>query len=120
MSEIPICPEGSNVLVEVEEVKDRTDGGIWVPEIAKDNSRQICTVGMLVGIGPATSLAYRKGGEAVEVKQGDLPIKVAFARYGGSPINIGGRHNMRRYRLMTEADIVAFLFDDNIDMPREV
>jgi co-chaperonin GroES (HSP10) len=116
----PICPEGSNVLVEIEELKEQTEGGIWIPEIASDNYRQLCTTGNLIALGPATSLAYMRGGDRVEVTPEMLPLKVSFARYGGTPMHIGPRRGGRQFRLLTERDVTAFLFDENIEIPREV
>ena len=119
MSE-PICPEGSNVLVEIDELEEQTEGGIWIPEMVNDNYRQLCTVGNLVALGPGTSLAYMRDGERVEVKHGMLPLKVSFARYGGTPMHIGRGRGGKKYRLLTERDVTAFLFDENIEIPREV
>ena len=115
----PICPEGSNVLVEVDAIEDVTPGGIVVPDIAKENNRQLCTTGTLVGMGPATTLAFHRGGENVEVTREMLPLRVLYSRYGGTPVRTGNRQETQNFRLLTEQDITAFLFDD-IVTPREV
>ena len=115
-----VCPEGANVLVKVDSLAETTEGGIIVPEIAQQNMQSLCTTGTLVGMGPATTLAYYKDGAEIGVKREDLPLKVLYVRYSGTPVKTGDRRNQVAYRLLTERDITAFLFDDNIITPQGV
>jgi len=120
MAEEPICPEGSNVLVEIKDLGEVSDGGIIIPTEARDNYRQMNTIGYLVGMGPATTLAYHRGGESIEVKREMLPLKVSFPQYAGTPMRIRRGRETTNYRLVTEQDITSFLFDDEVELPREV
>lgn len=119
MKNEPVCPKGSNVVVKPDVLGETTEGGLIIPDVARDNERMVCTTGDLVAMGPATDLSFYRNGEITQVKQDMLPCRVLFVRYGGTSLTVGGRRNGTNYRVMTEDDIIAFLFED-VDAARGV
>jgi len=77
-----LIPVGSRVLIEPIAEKDVTEGGILIPEIAKEKPQR----GIVVAVGDGD---YNVNGTRipVDVKRGDI---VLFAKYGGTEIKIDG------------------------------
>lgn len=90
-------PLHDRILVSRIEVEEKTAGGIFIPDVAKEKPQE----GKVVAVGPG-----RRDDEGnyitPDVKVGD---KVLFYRYGANEIKIGGRV----YVIMKEADIIAVL-----------
>ena len=89
-------PLGDRVLVEiVEDGEQKTAGGLFVPDTAKEKSQRGKVVA--VGVGKMLDNGTRV---PVEVSVGDT---VYFAKYGGTEVTLEGS----TYQLFNERDILA-------------
>jgi chaperonin GroES len=90
-----IQPLDDRVVVEVLEKEERTSGGIFLPETAKEKPQQ----GKVISVGPGKML---DSGERapVRVKKGNIVI---FAKYSGTEVEVGGKE----YLIMRESDLLA-------------
>ncbi|PYE55356.1 co-chaperone GroES [Deinococcus yavapaiensis] len=91
-------PLGDRVLVEiVEEAEQKTAGGLYVPDTAKEKSQR----GRVVAVG--TGKMLDNGTRVpVEVNVGDI---VYFAKYGGNEVQLEGNN----YSILSERDILGVL-----------
>jgi chaperonin GroES len=91
-------PLGDRVVIEViEEAEQKTAGGLYVPDTAKEKSQR----GKVIAVGSGKTLD--NGSKvAVEVKEGDT---VYFAKYGGTEVSLEGRN----YTILSERDILAVI-----------
>ncbi len=94
-----IKPLNDRVVVEPLEEGEKTVGGIFLPETAKEKPQQ----GKIVATGPGKVL---ESGErsAMNVKKGDT---VLFAKYSGTEVEVGGKDLL----VMRESDLLAVLED---------
>lgn len=83
-------PLSDRVVIEPLEAKDRTEGGILLPDSAQEKPHR----GKVLAVGPGTE----KG--PVAVKAGD---EVLYGNYAGHQV----QHEGRDFLIMTEADILA-------------
>jgi chaperonin GroES len=90
-----VKPLGDRVFVKVSEAEEKTAGGIYLPDNAKEKP-QIGEV-VTVGDGKVNDQGVRT---AVEVKVGD---KVLYSKYAGTDIKLGSDD----YVLLSEKDILA-------------
>ncbi|AFZ47744.1 Chaperonin Cpn10 [Cyanobacterium stanieri PCC 7202] len=90
-----VKPLGDRVFVKVSEAEEKTAGGIYLPDNAKEKP-QIGEV-VTVGDGKVNDQGVRT---AVEVKVGD---KVLYSKYAGTDIKLGNDD----YVLLSEKDILA-------------
>lgn len=91
-------PLGDRVLVEiVEEAEQKTAGGLYVPDSAKEKSQRGKVVA--VGAGKMTDDGKRI---AMDIKEGDT---VYFAKYGGTEVTLEGKN----YSLLSERDVLAIV-----------
>lgn len=96
-TKINLQPLGDKIVVEREVSLDRTEGGIYLPDSAKDKP----TRGTVVSIGDGKLLDDGSRGE-MQVKVGD---RVLFTSYAGENIEIGDAE----YVLMGESEVLAVL-----------
>jgi chaperonin GroES len=89
---VNIKPLHDRVVVEPEEAEEKTQGGIIIPDTAKEKPQR----GQVVAVGEG------KKDEPMSVKQGD---KVLYGKYAGTEINIDGTN----YLIMRESDIYAII-----------
>ena len=91
-------PLGDRVLVEIiEETEQKTAGGLFVPDTAKEKSQR----GKVIAVGSGKTLD--SGTKVpVEVKEGDT---VYFAKYGGTEVTLDNKN----YSLLSERDILAIV-----------
>jgi chaperonin GroES len=89
-----IRPLHERVIIKEQEIADRTEGGIWIPE----ESKEVPTEGTVVSVGNLVN----KEGE--DIKPGDT---IMYMKYGGLPINIMGE----KYRMLMKNDIIAVIED---------
>ncbi len=91
-------PLGDRVVIEIiEEGEQKTAGGLFVPDTAKEKSQR----GKVIAVGSGKTLD--SGSKvAVEVKVGDT---VFFAKYGGTEVSDGGI----TYTILSERDILAVI-----------
>jgi chaperonin GroES len=88
-------PLGDRVLIKIGEKEEKTSGGIFLPDTAREKSQ----VGEVAAVGSGTR--NDKGEHiAPEVAVGD---KVMYSKYAGTEIKLGGVD----YLLLAERDILA-------------
>ncbi|EGB16421.1 Chaperonin Cpn10 [Pseudodesulfovibrio mercurii] len=90
-------PLNDRVLVKRLETEEKTAGGIYIPDSAKEKPMK----GEVVAVGPGK---LDEDGKRVKptVKTGDI---VLFAKYAGSEISIDGEEHL----VMREDDILAIV-----------
>ena len=94
---INLKPLGSRLVVEPIEQEDVTNGGIYLPETAKEKPQK----GMVLSLGPGDR---DEDGKRIpmDVKKGDT---VLFNKYSGTEIKIDGK----KLLIMKESDILAII-----------
>jgi chaperonin GroES len=98
MAKSALKPLGDRIVIEVvEEAEQKTKGGLFVPDTAKEKSQR----GKVVAVGAGRTLDSGTK-VAVEVKIGDV---VYFAKYGGTEVNVDGVD----YTILSERDILAVI-----------
>ena len=91
-----IRPLGDRVLVEPQEEKEQTVGGIIIPDSAKEKPMQ----GKVIAVGKKTD---KDGKEvAFDVKPGDT---VLLPKYGGTEVKLDGK----KLQLVREEDLLGVL-----------
>ena len=96
-AKLKLQPLGDRLVVKREESLDRTEGGIYLPDSAKDKP----TRGTIVAVGDGKLLENGTRGK-LQVKVGD---KVLFTSYSGENIEVGDEE----YVLMNESEVLAVL-----------
>lgn len=92
-----VKPLGDRILIKVKEAEERTAGGIFLPDTAKEKPQ----VGEVVQVGPgkrSESGTY----ETIDVNVGD---NVLYSKYAGTDVKLGGED----YVLLREQDILAIV-----------
>ena len=87
-----IKPLADRVLVEPAAAEEKTAGGIYIPDTAKEKPQK----GTVVAVGPG------KKDEPTTVKAGDT---VLYGKYSGTELQVEGRD----YLMMRESDILAIV-----------
>ena len=90
-------PLGDRVLLKIVETEEKTEGGIFLPDTAKEKPQK----GEVVAVGTGKVLADGKK-VPIEVKVGD---KVIFSRYAGDEVKDGEE----KYLLVNERDILGVI-----------
>jgi len=90
MQKTNVKPLGENVLIETQEMKNKTATGIYLPE---SNEKETPKEGRVVAIGDA---------KEIEVKKGQTVI---FRQYSGTDVKINGK----KYILIKNEDILAIV-----------
>lgn len=90
-------PLKDNVVVKMVEAAEKTKGGLFLPDTAKEKPQE----GKVISVGAGLKL---KSGELVKpsVKKGD---KILFSKYAVTEIKIEGED----YLIVSEKDILAIL-----------
>ena len=94
-TKVTLQPLGDKVVVEREETADKTAGGIYIPDAAKDKPSR----GTIIAVGTGKLLDDGSRGE-MQVKKGD---RVLFTSYAPETIKIDDDE----FLLMSESDILA-------------
>lgn len=89
---VKLKPLADRVLVEPANAEEKTAGGIYIPDTAKEKPQK----GKVVAVGPG------KKDEPTTVKEGDA---VLYGKYSGTEITVDGKE----YLIMRESDIFAIL-----------
>lgn len=94
---ITLKPLGSRVVIEPIEEEDKTAGGIFLPENAKEKPQR----GTVLAIGPGDR---DESGKRIplDVTTGD---QVLFAKYAGSEIKLDGK----KLLIMRESDLLGII-----------
>ena len=91
-----IKPLRDGVLIKRVEDEQKTQGGIIIPDTAKEKPAE----GIIVAVGSGTPGDDDSKKIPMEVKEGD---RVLFSKYAGTEIKIDGEEHL----LMKEEDIIA-------------
>ena len=92
-----IKPLGDRVIIKAMEPEEKKQGGIIIPDTAKEKPQE----GEVVAVGPGkVNDAGNK--VAMEVKKGD---KVLYGKYSGTDVVVDGND----YLIMRESDILAII-----------
>ncbi|HHT9135757.1 MAG: co-chaperone GroES [Planctomycetota bacterium] len=90
-----IRPLDDRVVIEPMEAEEKTQGGIVLPDTAKEKPMK----GKIIAVGDGKMLESGKRAELL-VKKGD---KVLYGKYAGTEITVDGKE----YLVMRESDILA-------------
>ena len=102
-----VKPVGYKVLIRVDEVEDRSAGGLFLPQASIERDAQGFIKGTLVD---ASEAAFT--GEAWPTKKPVFGCRVIFNKYSGSIIeHMTGKRTKDLYRLCDDGDIGAILED---------
>jgi chaperonin GroES len=96
-SKVTLQPIGDKVVVERDASEERTAGGIYIPDAAKDKP----TRGTIIAVGTGRVLDDGKRAP-MQVKKGD---RILFTSYAPETITIGDDE----FLLMSESDILAVI-----------
>jgi chaperonin GroES len=88
-------PLDDRVVVQPLEQQQKTSGGIFLPETAKEKPQQ----GKVIAVGPGKMLDTGQRA-AMNVKKGDV---VLFAKYSGAEVEVDGKELL----IMRESDLLA-------------
>jgi chaperonin GroES len=94
---ISFKPLGDRVVVEVVKREEKTSGGIYLPDSAKEKPME----GKVVAVGKGARDAQGNL-IAMELKAGD---KIVFGKWAGSEVKIEGKE----YLIMKESDVMGVL-----------
>lgn len=104
-----IVPMQFKVVVEVEKSPERTNGGIYVPEQARDRKQFEVTRGVIVAAGPAAFSDHDQYPADSRVPQvGDA---IWFDKHAGTQMK-RGRDYLVTYRVIEDTDIVGICVDE--------
>lgn len=92
-----VQPLGDRILIKPLKAQDKTDGGIILPDTAKEKPQE----GKVVAVGKGKVLESGKT-EPLEVKAGD---KVLYGKYSGTEIKVDGDDHL----IVREEDILAII-----------
>lgn len=87
-----IKPLSDRVLIEPNPAEEKTAGGLFIPDTAKEKP----LAGKVVAVGPGTSEVK------MEVKAGDT---VLYGKYSGTEVSVDGKD----YLIMRQNDILAII-----------
>lgn len=92
-----IKPLSDRLVVEALEANEKTSGGIYLPDTAKEKPQ----IGKVVAAGPGR---ISENGQKIdmEVKAGDT---ILYGKYSGTDVTIDGKE----YLIMRESDILAII-----------
>jgi chaperonin GroES len=96
-TKVTLQPLGDKVVVERDEMEEKTAGGIYIPDAAKDKPSR----GKIIAVGTGKLLDDGTRGQ-MQVKKGD---RVLFTSYAPETIKIDDDE----YLLMSESDILAVI-----------
>ncbi len=94
---INLKPLADRVVVKPLEAEEKTAGGLFIPDTAKEKPQQ----GEVIAVGPGKTADDGKS-IAMEVKVGD---RILYGKYSGTEVRIDGTD----YLIMRESDIFAIL-----------
>jgi chaperonin GroES len=96
-TKVKLVPLGDRIVVQREESKEKTSGGIFLPDSAKDRP----TRGKIISVGDGRVLDNGSR-STLQLKAGD---HVLFTSYAGENIEVDGEE----YLLMSENEVLAVI-----------
>ena len=97
--ELQIRPLDDRVVVEPLEEDEKTAGGIFLPDTAKEKPQK----GKIIAVGPGKLLDSGERSQ-MSVSVGDV---VLFGKFGGNEVEVAGRE----LKIMRESDLLALIED---------
>ena len=97
-TEVKIKPLGDKLVVKVIEEAETTQGGIFIPDSAREKPQK----GEVLAVGPGKMLDSGKR-EEIEVKVGDI---VLFTKYRGNDIKVSAE---QEYKILSVRDILGII-----------
>jgi chaperonin GroES len=94
---VKIRPLNDRIVVERLEAEDKTEGGIYLPDAAKEKPK----TGKVVAVGQGKLLDTGERSKPA-LKKGD---KIIFESYAGSEVKVDGKE----YLIMREDDVLAII-----------
>lgn len=97
-------PLGDRIVVKPLEREEKTEGGIYLPDTAKEAPQR----GEVIAVGPGRVVESGPGaGKTIppEVKVGE---KVLFSKYGGTEVKI----DREEYKILSMSDILAVIEEE--------
>ncbi|MDY3918412.1 MAG: co-chaperone GroES [Candidatus Limivivens sp.] len=89
-------PLGDNVVLQYQDVEEKTESGIILPDSAKKKPQEA----VVIAVGPGK---WKDGQQTVmQVKEGD---KVVLSEYGGTEVKIGEEE----FKIVSQDDILAIV-----------
>jgi chaperonin GroES len=99
---VNLRPLGDRLVVEHVEQADKSAGGVFLPDTAKEKPQE----GKVLAVGSGRTLD--NGTKlAMDVKAGD---KIIFSKYSGSEVKIDGKE----YLIVSEKDVLAVFTDAKV------
>lgn len=92
-----IKPLADKIVVEVIEDNEKSQGGIFIPDSAKEKPQK----GSVIAVGSGKTLENGQK-EPMEVKVGD---KVLYAKYSGTDVKMDGKE----YKILSVRDVLAII-----------
>jgi len=99
---VNLKPLGDRVVVEHVEQADKSAGGVFLPDTAKEKPQE----GRVLAVGTGRTLDSGTK-VAMDVKVGD---KIIYSKYSGSEIKIEGKE----YLIISEKDVLAVFTDERV------
>ncbi len=90
-------PLDNRVVIEQVEAEEKTQGGIFLPETAKEKPQ----IGVVIAVGPGNLLDDGKRA-AMSVAKGD---KVIYGKYMGNDVEVDGK----KYVILRESDLLGIV-----------
>ena len=90
-------PLDNRVVIEQVEAEEKTSGGIYLPDTAKEKPQ----IGKVVAVGPGALLDDGKRA-AMSVKKGD---QVIYGKYVGNDVEVEGK----KYVILRESDLLGIV-----------
>jgi chaperonin GroES len=90
-------PLDNRVVIEQVEAEEKTKGGIFLPETAKEKPQ----IGVVIAVGPGNLLDDGKRAE-MSVSKGD---KVIYGKYMGNDVEVDGK----KYVILRESDLLGIV-----------
>ena len=97
-----IKPTGTRLLVKRDDAKDKTKGGIVIPDKSKDKPR----LGTVIEVGPGKELDNGKFVKP-QVKAGD---RILFSEYAGTEVKL----NNVSHLIIDDGDVLAEIVGDGL------
>jgi chaperonin GroES len=99
---VNLKPLGDRVVVEHVEQAEKTAGGVFLPDTAKEKPQE----GRVLAVGTGRTLD--NGTKlAMDVKPGD---KIIYSKYSGSEVKLDGKE----YLIISEKDVLAIVTDERV------
>ncbi|MGP6159070.1 MAG: co-chaperone GroES [Vulcanimicrobiaceae bacterium] len=99
---VNLRPLGDRLVVEHVEQSDKTSGGVFLPDTAKEKPQE----GKVLAVGSGRTLD--SGTKLpLDVKVGD---KIIYSKYSGSEVKIDGKE----YLIISEKDVLAVFTDSKV------